>query len=280
MQYFIQLPKQERIFKTDPPGNGMSYLGFERIVLSPSQEYLSNSSNYEIFLVVLSGKCDVSVRDREFKNIGTRKNVFQGKPFSVYIPPRSVFALRTSQQDSAEIALAKARVDEETFIEPYLIKPEEVASGKWGVSNYSRTYHQIAIDENHPAIRLMIGETFTPSGNWSTYPPHRHENDNLPDESYLEEIYFYKTDHPKGFGLARHYTDSRDLNATYVVEDNTLHLIPKGYHTVVAAPGFTVYYLWFLAGPKRIQAPYVDPDLRFVDLATNMIRNIENNLSI
>ncbi|WP_052465284.1 5-deoxy-glucuronate isomerase [Thermotoga profunda] len=280
MQYFLHLPKQEKIFKCEPNENGMRYLGFERILLSSSQEYSSESKDFEIFLVILSGRCDVSVKDREFKNIGGRKNVFQGKPFSVYIPPKSSFTIRTNQQEGVEVALAKAKVDEECLIEPYLIKPEEVASGKWGISNYSRVYHQIAVDQTHPAVKLMIGETFTPSGNWSTYPPHRHENDNLPEESYLEEIYFYKTDHPKGFGLARHYTDSRDMNACYVVEDNTLHLMPKGYHTVVAAPGFTVYYLWFLAGPKRVQAPYVDPDLRFVDLATNMIRNIENNLSV
>lgn len=280
MQYFLKLPKQEKIFKTDPPENGMHYLGFERIVLSPSQEYISNSSDCEIFLVILSGKCDVLVKNKEFKNIGARRNVFQGKPFSVYIPCKSSFTIKANQQDTVEIALAKAKVDEDSLIEPYLIKPEEVVSGKWGISNYSRTYHQIAVDQTHPAVKLMIGETFTPSGNWSTYPPHRHENDNLPQESYLEEIYFYKTDHPKGFGLARHYTDSRDINACYVIEDDTLHLMPKGYHTVVAAPGFTVYYLWFLAGPKRIQAPYVDPDLRFVDLATNMIKNIENNLSV
>lgn len=280
MEYFLHLPKQERVFKSDPPENGMRYLGFERIVLSPSQEYLSNSLEYEIFLVVLSGKCDLSVGGKEFRNIGARETVFQGKPFTVYIPPKSAFTVRTNQQDGVQIALAKAKVDEDTFIEPYLIRPEEVQSGKWGASNYSRTYHQIAVDETHPAVKLMIGETFTPSGNWSTYPPHRHENDSLPEESCLEEIYFYKVDHPKGFGLARHYTDSRELNVSYVVEDETLHLIPKGYHTVVAAPGFNVYYLWFLAGPKRVQAAYVDPDLRFVDLATKMIKNIEDNLSM
>ncbi|MEJ5229610.1 MAG: 5-deoxy-glucuronate isomerase [Pseudothermotoga sp.] len=280
MEYFLHLPKEEKIFKSNPGENGMRYLGFERILLSSSEEYSSVSGECEIFLVILSGRCDVSVGSKTFLAIGGRKNVFQGKPFSVYIPPRHSFTIKASQNESVEVALAKAKVDKECHIEPYLIKPEEVASGKWGISNYSRTYHQIAVDEKHPAISLMVGETFTPSGNWSTYPAHRHEKDNLPEESYLEEIYFYKVDHPKGFGMARHYTDSQDFDTAYVVKNDTLHLMPKGYHTVVAAPGFTVYYLWLLAGPKRVQAPYVDPDLRFVDLATKMIQNIENNLSV
>ncbi|WP_231845484.1 5-deoxy-glucuronate isomerase [Pseudothermotoga hypogea] len=161
-----------------------------------------------------------------------------------------------------------------------MITPSQVNSGKWGISNYSRVFHQIAVDEKHPAVKLMVGETFTPSGNWSTYPPHRHERHNPPEEVFLEEIYYYRVDHPKGWGLARHYSDDGAIDFAGVIKDDTLHLIPKGYHTVVAAPGFTVYYLWFLAGEERVQIPYVDPEMRFIDQATKMIKNIEDNLSV
>lgn len=277
-QYFLKVNEGTH-FVSEPPQNGMKYLGFERIVLPTGNSHVSNSRDFEIFLVVLGGKCTVKVKDRIFENIGERRNVFSGKPCAVYILPRMDFSIE-ALGFGCEVALAKALVCESAKIEPYLITPSQVNSGKWGISNYSRTFHQIAVDEKHPAVKLMVGETFTPSGNWSTYPPHRHERHNPPEEAFLEEIYYYRVDHPKGWGPARHYSDDGTIDFAGVIKDNTLHLIPKGYHTAVAAPGFTVYYLWFLAGEERVQFPHVDPDMRFIDQATKMIKNIEDNLSL
>ncbi len=278
-KYFMKVPSEKGINVVDTESAGMKHLGFKKLVLGKGDEYRGNSEGWEMFLVILSGKCDVKVGDKEFKGIGGRKNVFSGKPFSVYVPPKHDFHVKTEDFGGVEVALAMARVDE-SDIEPYLITPDEVVEGKWGVSNYSRKFHQIAVDDKHPAVKLMIGETFTPSGNWSTYPPHKHEKDNLPREVFLEEIYYYRVDHPDGWGVARHYTDDGDIDELYLIRDDTIHLIPKGYHTVVAAPGFTVYYLWFLAGNYRVQAPVVDKTMAFVDLATKMIKNIEDNLSV
>jgi len=266
-------------FVSEPDANGMKYLGFERLLLPPGRCHTASSGDFEIFLVVLGGRCTVKVKDKLFERIGERRNVFSGKPYAVYLPPKVEFSIE-ALDFGCEIALAKALVREPAKIEPYLITPSQVNSGKWGISNYSRTFHQIAVDEKHPAVKLMIGETFTPSGNWSTYPPHRHERHNPPEEVFLEEIYYYRVDHPKGWGLARHYSDDGTIDFAGVIKDDTLHLIPKGYHTAVAAPGFTVYYLWFLAGEERVQIPYVDPDMRFIDQATKMIKNIEDNLSL
>lgn len=278
-QYFFNTTSSKPHFTSEPPTNGMKHLGFERLVLGSGNSHHANSGDFEVFLVVLSGKCDVKVNDKNFMSIGERKSVFLGKPYAVYIPPKSDYSIRAIGF-TCEIALTKALIGNKVDIPTYLIPPNEVASGKWGISNYSRTYHQIAVDEKHPAVKLMVGETFTPSGNWSTYPPHRHEKHNPPEEVFLEEIYYYRVDHPKGWGLARHYSDDGTMDFAGVIRNDTLHLIPKGYHTAVAAPGFTVYYLWFLAGEERVQIPYVDPDMRFVDQATKMIRNIEDNLSV
>lgn len=278
-QYFFNITSSKPHFTSEPPTNGMKYLGFERLVLDSEDSHYANSGDFEIFLVILSGKCDVKVNDKSFTSIGERRNVFLGKPYAVYIPPKSNYSIRAISF-TCEIVLTKALVGNKVDIPTYLITPNEVASGKWGISNYSRTYHQIAVDEKHPAVKLMVGETFTPSGNWSTYPPHRHEKHNPPEEVFLEEIYYYRVDHPKGWGLSRHYSDDGTIDFAGVIKDDTLHLIPKGYHTAVAAPGFTVYYLWFLAGEERVQIPYVDPDMRFVDQATKMIKNIEDNLSV
>ncbi|MGJ8454422.1 5-deoxy-glucuronate isomerase [Pseudothermotoga sp. U03pept] len=266
-------------FISEPPANGMKYLGFERLVLPSGSSHTASSKDFEIFLVVLGGKCTVKARNKIFEKIGERRNVFSGKPYAVYLPPRTEFSIE-ALDFGCEVALTKAFIGESVDIEPYLIAPSQVNSGKWGISNYSRTFHQIAVDEKHPAVKLMVGETFTPSGNWSTYPPHRHEHHNPPEEVFLEEIYYYRVDHPKGWGLARHYSDDKSIDFAGVIRDDTLHLISKGYHTAVAAPGFMVYYLWFLAGEERVQMPYVDPEMRFVDQATKMIKNIEDNLSL
>lgn len=275
---FIKIRDTEH-FVSEPPANGMKYLGFERLVLPSGRRHTSSSEDFEIFLVVLGGKCTVKVRDKVFEKIGERRNVFSGRPFAVYLPFKTEFSIE-ALDFGCEVALAKALIHETAKIEPYLITPSQVNVGKWGISNYSRVFHQIAVDEKHPAVKLMVGETFTPSGNWSTYPPHRHERHNPPEEVFLEEIYYYRVDHPKGWGLARHYSDDGTIDFAGVIKDDTLHLIPKGYHTVVAAPGFTVYYLWFLAGEERVQIPYVDPEMRFIDQATKMIKNIEDNLSV
>lgn len=276
-KYFKKVSSNEGINEIDT--SIMKHLGFKKLVLSEGKSYDDNSSDWEMFLVILSGKCDVKVEGEIFKGIGGRKNVFSGKPFSVYIPPKSDFEIVAKTPGGIEVALAMARA-EKSDIKPYLVTPSEVVEGKWGISNYSRKFYQIAIDNRHPAERLMIGETFTPSGNWSTYPPHKHEKDDLPREVFLEEIYYYRVDHPDGWGVARHYTDDEEINELYLIKDDTIHLIPKGYHTAVAAPGFTVYYLWFLAGNMRLQAPVVDSTLRFIDQATKMIKNIEDNLSM
>ncbi len=277
MKYFMKVPSDVGVNEVDT--GQMEHLSFKKLVLENGGEYSGKSEGWETFLVLLGGKCDIEVDGKVFKGIGGRKNVFSGKPFSVYVPPNVSFKVSTKDPAGVEIAMAMAKVDK-SEIEPYLITPDEVVEGKWGISNYSRKFHQIAIDDRHPAVKLMIGETFTPSGNWSTYPPHKHEKDDLPREVFLEEIYYYRVDHPDGWGVARHYTDDGEIDNLYLIKDDTIHLIPKGYHTVVAAPGFTVYYLWFLGGNFRVQAPVVDPTMAFVDRATKMIKNIEDNLSV
>ena len=121
-----------------------------------------------------------------------------------------------------------------------------------------------------PARRLVVGETYTPSGNWSTYPPHKHELDNLPYEAYQEEMYFFKLNPPDGFGMIRYYTD--DFDNAYVVKDNTILMAPDGYHTTNSAPGYTSYFMWFMAGNQRVQATHEDPALSWVARTVPMLK--------
>ncbi|GAB4566527.1 MAG: 5-deoxy-glucuronate isomerase [Anaerolineae bacterium] len=270
MQYFAQV----RPVGQEPslPYNPCRLLDFAYVVLEDGQTYQGHSGDREILAVMLGGKAHFDVAGQRFENVGGRPNVFAGKPHSVYIPRGTTF--RITALGHAEIGLPSAPSDLEA--DPYIIPPEKVAQGIWGAANFKRYYHQIltqAAQPDLPAARLIVGETFTPSGNWSTYPPHKHEVDNLPQEAFHEEMYFFKVSPRDGFGIARYYND-RGEEANFTVRDNTILMAPDGYHTVVSAPGYTTYYLWFLAGEHRTQAVQDDPALAWVGRTVSMLREL------
>ena len=154
-----------------------------------------------------------------------------------------------------------------------MIAPDKCTTGVWGAANFSRNFVQIltlAGQPDLPAARLIVGETSTPSGNWSTFPPHKHEVDDLPREAYHEEMYYFKVSPADGFGMTRYYNGEVDTG--YIVRDSTILMAPNGYHTVVSAPGSTTWYLWFLAGNQRVQGTSDDPALAWVSKTVPMLK--------
>lgn len=267
MIYFSPVPTQPGLNLL--PTNSCNLLDFQLLCLTSGESYKGASGDREILAVLLGGKGMFTINSHTFENVGGRASVFSGKPHSVYIPCHATFSI-TAQTD-LEIGLCSAPSDLQT--DPYVIPPANVATGVWGTANFSRNFHQIltqVAQPELPASRLIVGETYTPSGNWSTYPPHKHETDNLPKEAYHEEMYYFRINAPDGFGIARFYTD--DLDTGYIVRDNTILMIPHGYHTVVGAPGYTTYYLWFLAGNHRTQAVVEDADLGWVSQNVTNLR--------
>jgi 5-deoxy-glucuronate isomerase len=267
MTYFETLPNMPGLNK--PPSNPFKLLDFNHLKLADGETFKAASEGREVLVVVLGGKGTFIVNDRTFTNVVGRPNVFAGKPHSVYIPCNADYAITAN--GSFEAGLVSAPSDLKT--EPYTIGPEKITTGVWGAANFSRNYHQIltlAGQPDLPAKRLIVGETFTPSGNWSTFPPHRHEKDDLPREAWHEELYFFKVNPVDGFGLTRHYNS--EVDTAYVVRDHTILMAPNGYHTVVSAPGYTTYYLWALAGNHRIQATADDPALAWVSRTVPMLK--------
>jgi 5-deoxy-glucuronate isomerase len=252
--------------------NPCRLLDFELLVLAGGEAHPLHTGEREVLAVMLSGRATFQVGAERFEKVGGRPNVFAGKPHSVYLPA-GVDATITAE-GRAEIGLASAPSDLQA--QPYVIGPGDVAQGSWGAANFKRHYHQIltlASQPNLPARRLIAGETFTPSGNWSTYPPHKHEVDDLPQEAYHEEMYFFRVSPADGFGLCHYYNDQGD-EENFTVRDNTIMMAPYGYHTVVSAPGYTTYYLWFLAGEHRIQATKDDPALGWVGRTVAMLKEL------
>ncbi|GAA0565002.1 5-deoxy-glucuronate isomerase [Paractinoplanes ferrugineus] len=254
------------------PVNPCDLLDFQLLRLSAGESHAGESGDREILAVVLGGIASVTVGGEKFDNVGGRPNVFGGKPHSVYIPAGSSFVVRA--ESAVEIALPSAPSDLD--VAPYVIAPSRVADGRWGAANFGRTYHQILTEiaqPDLPARRLIVGETYTPSGNWSTFPPHRHKFDSLPGEAAHEEMYYFRVSPGDGFGISRVYTDE-GYEENYTARDHAVQMMPSGYHTVVSAPGYTTYYLWFLAGTQRTQGAVEDAGLSWVGRTVPMLRDL------
>lgn len=267
MAYFDSVPNKPGLNKL--PSNPCKLLGMELLVLNDGESYTGKTGDREVLAVLMGGKGDFKAGSAAFNNVGGRPNPFMGKPHSVYLPCGIDYTI--TARGRLEVALTSA--PSTLKVEPYVIAPERCTTGVWGAANFSRNFCQIltlAGQPDLPAARLIVGETFTPSGNWSTFPPHKHETDDLPREAYHEEMYYFKVSPADGFGLTRYYNGAVDTG--YVVRDNSILMAPNGYHTVVSAPGCTTYYLWFLAGNQRVQGTTDDPAMAWVSKTIPMLK--------
>lgn len=213
------------------------------------------SPGKESLLVILGGRCSIAVKGMEtWTDLGGRSDVFDGVATSVYAPPGAAY--RITAGGPAEIAVFRAPAPEGG--EAYVIRPSEVTVAVRGEGAWRRTVHTI-LDESKPAQRLVAGETFNEPGAWSSYPPHKHDRHDPPREVVFQELYHYRVKPKDGFGFQRLYSPERHVDSTFVVEDGDTVVIPFGYHPVVAAPGYRLYYLWALAGEGRHLMASEDP---------------------
>jgi 5-deoxy-glucuronate isomerase len=232
----------------------LHYLSFGVIALPSGKGYTGEVGKREAVLVILKGKCDIAAAGQSYSDVGERSNPFEGRAYSVYVPMGGRYRIEAITDVEIAVCMAKAVVEKPAR----LITPNEVKERVVGKGNWQRSVYDI-VDGSVEACHLLVGETINPPGNWSSAPPHRHDVDNLPEESDLEEAYFFRVDPPQGFGVIRVYTDDLRLDETYSVVNDDLVLIPEGYHPVGALAGYRVYYLWMLAGEKRILKPKDDP---------------------
>jgi len=246
------------------------HIKFGLLTMNDGEVHESNTEGNEACLVILGGQCNVEVGGQKWEDIGRRRNVFDGKPTSIYIPRDSPFRVEARGEMDAGLCMAPASESRK----PSLIPPEDVkclAVGSW---NWTRTVCDIMGNDSKIPQTLIVGETINPPGNWSSSPPHKHDVDDLPRESKLEEVYFYKLKPSQGFALQRIYSADGELDESYVIKDGDTVAFPRGYHPVVAAPGYQLYYLWVLAGKKRIMRPNDDPDHAWVKDTEPIISDI------
>ncbi len=269
-KYHTTIPAESG--RNDLPVNPCQVIDLSLLVLAPGETYAGTSGDREVLAVILGGKATFTVAGTTFAEVGGRPNVFSGKPHSVYIPAGVDYTV--TGVTAVEVALPSAPSDLST--DPYVISPDQVAAGRWGAANFGRTYHQILTEVSQPdlpASKLIVGETYTPSGNWSTFPPHRHKNDNLPYEAKHEEGYYFRVNPGDGFGISRVYTDE-GYEENFTARNHAVQLMPEGYHCVASAPGYTTYYLWFLGGVGRTQGAVEDKDLAWVSRTVPLLREL------
>ncbi|MFY9558355.1 MAG: 5-deoxy-glucuronate isomerase [Blastocatellia bacterium] len=242
-----------------PESSGFEYLSFRACRLSKGESFADETGQNELGLVVLGGRCSVESSAGSWTNFGGRAHVFNGLPYALYLPIETSFTVRA--ETDCDLAFSFCRA--ELKYPARLVTPDEIEVEIRGGANATRQINHI-LKPDFPAQRLLIVEVYTPSGNWSSYPPHKHDVHNPPEEVDLEEIYYYKVDHPDGYAIQKVYTPDRRIDSTLTVRDGELVLIPEGYHPVVAAHGYNVYYLNALAGSARSMAASDDPAYAWV----------------
>ena len=237
------------------PGDaGWRYLTFavERV----GGERSGSTGDEELALILLEGTCAVEVDGTRFE-LGPRTGVFDELPWTLYLPRE------TSYRVAGDAELAFASAPAARRLNPVLQRPEEVDVEVRGAGNATRQINNM-IQPGFPAERLLVVEVLTPAGNWSSYPPHKHDEDRPPEEVVLEEVYYYRAPAPEAFGVQRLYSAEHGLDLTATVRDGDLLLVPYGYHPFCAAPGYDFYYLNALAGDRHSMAASDDPALAWI----------------
>lgn len=262
----------EVIVDVTPEAAGWETISFQVRRLAAGKSWSSSTGRSELALVVLSGTLKIESNRGNWKEVGRRASVFEGLPYALYLPGDTRFTI-TAASDS-QFAVAQAATEQ--VFPARLITPADVMVEIRGGDHATRHINSM-IPPGFPCARLVVVEVYTPGGNWSSYPPHKHDMiKNSPDGSILEadldEIYFYKLDRPEGFALQRIYTDPESplhkagypVDSVLMPRNDDVVLVPEGYHPVSSPPGYTTYYLNILAGSAQSLSATDDPRYTWV----------------
>ena len=249
---------------TKEEGN-WEFLNFQARTLKKGETWNHHTGNHEYAIVLLGGNFSVSSDKGNWKTTNGRKDVFSGIAHTLYLSRHTQFTL-TAESEVLDIAIGWCETDEDH--PPYFKQPVECAIEIRGGDNANRQINSL-LQPGFDCHRLVCVEVYTPSGNWSSFPAHKHDERKVDEngtvlEARLEEIYFYKIDKPQGYAIQQVYTYDRSLDEIIRVKNNEVVLVPKGYHPVVAGHGYHVYYLNFLTGSDQSLANTDDPDHEWI----------------
>lgn len=237
-----------KVHEITPESANWGYVGFGLYHLKPGETATEQTGETEVILVLVEGKAEISSEDKHFGELGDRMNVFERKPpHCVYIPAGSSWTVTATTDCTLGVCTAPAKPGREAQV----IGPAGITLAERGKGGNMRYIFPIAMEDRDVADSLLVTEVFTPSGHWSSYPPHRHDEDNYPEMTYLEETYYHRLNPEQGFGFQRVFTEEGSLDETMAVSSGDVVLVPKGHHPCGSPYGYEMYYLNVMAGPMR-----------------------------
>lgn len=245
-----------RVTHVTPENAGWTYVGFDLNKLKPGETVSGETGGREVCLVWISGKGKATAGGQDFGSVGERMSPFEGAPHSLYVAAGESWSV-TAETD---LELAVCSAPGGGGFKTKLIAPGTYPQFTRGKGSNVRLVTNIMPEDDNSAQSLLVVEVITPNGNTSSYPSHKHDQDDLPNESFLEETYYHRMNPPQGFAFQRVYTDDRSLDETMLIEDGDVVMVPRGYHPVAAVAGYDIYYLNVMAGPKRTWKFYNAPE--------------------
>ncbi len=245
-----------RVTHITPQSAGWTYVGFDLHRLHAGETLAAETGTREVCLVLIAGRARISAGGKDFGEIGERMSPFEGGAHSVYVPGDASWTVSATTELTLAVCSAPSLGGQ---LPARYIGPNDIGRETRGKGSNTRFVSNI-LPENAPADSLLVVEVITPGGNTSSYPPHKHDQDNLPHESFLEETYYHRINPPQGFAFQRVYTDDGSLDEAMTLRDGDTTLVPKGYHPCAAIHGYDLYYLNVMAGPKRTWKFYNAPE--------------------
>jgi 5-deoxy-glucuronate isomerase len=237
-----------KVHAVTPASAGWSYVGFGLWRLAPGETAAEPTGDTEAILVLVEGRARITAAGSDFGERGDRACVFERiPPHALYVPPGTEWSATATTPCTLAVCTAPATGNRPAAV----IGPEGITLTDRGRGTNTRHIHAIAMEERDVAERLLVTEVYTPQGHWSSYPPHRHDEDDFPRMTYLEETYYHRLDPAHGFGIQRVFTEDGSIDATMAVADHDVVLVPRGHHPCAAPYGYEMYYLNVMAGPRR-----------------------------
>jgi len=237
-----------KVHDITPEDAGWGYVGFGLYRLAAGETVAEATGATEVILVLVEGRAEIAAGESAFGELGDRMDVFEKTPpHCVYVPNGSDWSATATTTCTLAVCCAPGKGGHGAQI----IGPAGIALEERGKGTNTRYINNIAMENRDVADSLLVTEVFTPSGHWSSYPPHRHDEDNFPDMTYLEETYYHRLNPTQGFGVQRVWTEDGTLDATMAVGNHDVVLVPRGHHPCGAPYGYEMYYLNVMAGPLR-----------------------------
>lgn len=250
-----------KVHDITPTSAGWRYVGFALHRLRAGETMAEVTGDREVIIVMVEGKARIEGAGQDWGELGDRMDVFEKTPpHCLYLPNGSNWQAEATTDCTIAVCSAPGIGGHEAR----RIGPDGITLTERGKGSNTRYINNIAMEAEDYADSLLVTEVFTPNGNWSSYPSHRHDEDDYPNITYLEETYYHRLDPKDGFGIQRVYTEDGTLDETMAVRDGDVVLVPRGHHPCGAPYGFEMYYLNVMAGPLRKWRFIADPAVQWI----------------